>query len=117
MADTHSTDTHHGPTLGLYMAIAAALAVCTASSFIVNQAVHHHSLTSFQGFVLILGVAIIKALLVAGVFMHLRWDWNLLYFLIIPTLILGVMMMTVLLPDGLINAHRESAAALQIDQE
>lgn len=115
MADTPSTD--HGPTFGLYMLIAAALAVCTASSFLVNQLVQGQTLTPFTGFALILGVAIIKALLVAAVFMHLKWDWSLLYFLIIPTLILGVMMMTVLLPDGLINPLREATALLQADQD
>lgn len=114
MADAPSPEATHGATLGSYLTIAAALAVCTASSFVVNQLVDGKSLTPVAGFVLILGVALIKAFLVALVFMHLKWDWGLLYFLIIPTLILSVMMMTVLLPDGLIAPRRAAHEASQI---
>ena len=46
-----------------------------------------------------LAIAVTKALLVALIFMHLKWDWNRLYFLIIPAFILGAMMMMVLMPD------------------
>ena len=102
MTDTH-TDSHkdagHGPTYQIYMIIAVALAIFTAVSFVVNGQVHNKVLTPFNGFVIILGVAIIKATLVALIFMHLKYDWSKLYFLIIPAFILGTMMMFVLLPD------------------
>ena len=48
---------------------------------------------------LILGVAVFKATLVGMYFMHLKFDWGKLYFMIFPAFILGVMMMMVLLPD------------------
>jgi hypothetical protein len=37
--------------------------------------------------------------------MHLKFEWSKLYFLIIPVMILGVMMMVVLLPDIVIDWH------------
>ena len=54
-------------------------------------------ITAHEGFNLILGVAIIKALLVAMIFMHLKWDWGKLYFLIVPTFVLAPMIVFALL--------------------
>src|SRR5262245_21610097 len=105
MADSHETGAHAGPTLQLYLIIAAALAVFTAVSFIVNSLVRGGTLSTNTGFTLILGVAVCKALLVGAFFMHLKFEWGKLYFLIIPAFILGVMMMLVLLPDTVIAWH------------
>jgi cytochrome c oxidase subunit 4 len=90
---------HHGPTLPMYLGVAAILGVFTASSFIFNEMVRHDMLSNMAGLWLILGVAVCKAALVGAFFMHLRYDWFKLYFLIVPTLILGVMMMLVFMPD------------------
>jgi cytochrome c oxidase subunit 4 len=102
MTDTH-TDSHkdagHGPTYQIYMIIAVALAIFTAVSFVVNGQVHAGALSAFNGFLIILLVAVVKATLVGMFFMHLKYDWGKLYFLIIPAFILGTMMMFVLLPD------------------
>jgi cytochrome c oxidase subunit IV len=87
---------HHGPSLAVYLGVAAALGVFTAVSFIVSATGHAHSIT---GLVIIMTVAVCKAILVGAFFMHLTYDWGKLYFLIIPALILGVMMMIVLTPD------------------
>jgi cytochrome c oxidase subunit 4 len=103
MAEAHPDTTHqdagHGPTYQLYMVIAVALTIFTAVSFFVNMAVHYEVLTAFNGFVVILLVAVVKASLVGLFFMHLKYDWGKLYFLIIPAFILGTMMMIVFLPD------------------
>ena len=48
---------------------------------------------------LALCIASIKGLCVALFFMHLKYEWFKLYFLIIPVAILGVVMIIVLLPD------------------
>jgi hypothetical protein len=72
-----------------------ALSVCTALSFVANAALGQNQ-TSMM---IILFVAVIKAILVAMIFMHLKFDWGRLYFIIIPVMILTVMMMIVLLPD------------------
>jgi cytochrome c oxidase subunit IV len=85
------------------MIIAVALAVCTASSFLVNYAVRADHLSHVMGFVLILGVAIIKAVLVGMIFMHLKWDWPMLYFIIIPVFILAVRWAIVLSPDSIVG--------------
>lgn len=110
MADTHHAGEHHGPTFQQYMLIAAVLAVCTASSFAFNQFVS----AKVAAFLLILSVAIIKAVLVGMYFMHLKWDWKLLYFLIVPSFVLGTMMMIVLLPDIYYGPSRELSEAYEI---
>jgi cytochrome c oxidase subunit 4 len=107
-SDPHG-DAHHGPNFQLYMVVAAALAVFTLCSFLVNAGVHRGLFTHGQGFVLILGVAIVKAVLVAMFFMHLKFDWGKLYFMIIPVFVLGTMMMFVLLPDIVFAWHNEAA--------
>ena len=98
MSEYYDPDAHNGKLFRAYMAVALALAVFTATSFLVNQTVS----TKFLAFVLILGVAIVKATLVGMYFMHLKYDWGKLYFMIIPAFILGAMMMCVLLPDGVL---------------
>ena len=105
MADTHDSiageggHVHHGPTLPVYLAIAAALSVFTAVSFIVSAAGYAHTM---GGLTIILGVAVCKATLVGMFFMHLKYDWFKLYFMIIPVFILAVMMMLVLMPDTVV---------------
>jgi caa(3)-type oxidase subunit IV len=102
----HDAHAHAGPPVLAYVIVFAALSVFTAVSFIVNGIFHEpeHKLT---GAVIILIVAIIKAVLVGLIFMHLKYDWARLYFLIIPVFILGVMMMMVLMPDIVFAWHHE----------
>jgi len=114
MADTHGQGDHgHGNVFQQYMLVALALSVCTAASFIVNQFVAEKTLA----FVLILAVACLKAGLVGYIFMHLKWDWNMLYFLIVPVSILGVMMMIVLLPDVFFGIYHDNRDELIIAQQ
>ena len=84
-----------------YIKVFVALCVCTALSFVFNFFLGHTG-TSMM---LILIVAIIKAMLVAAIFMHLKFDWSKLYFLVFPVLILAVMMIIVLLPDIVLTWH------------
>jgi cytochrome c oxidase subunit 4 len=98
MADTHE----HGPDLKLYLTVAGALAVFTASSFLFNWLARETVISTDLSFLLILGVAVCKAVLVGMFFMHLKFDWPKLYFLIVPVFIMGTMMMVVLLPDILL---------------
>jgi cytochrome c oxidase subunit IV len=90
---------HHGPNVGAYFAVFVALSVFTALSFVFNTMARSDTITHLTSFFLILGVAVIKALLVAAIFMHLKWDWYKLYILIVPALILGPLLVIVLLPD------------------
>jgi cytochrome c oxidase subunit 4 len=92
-------DEHHGPGVKAYLVIFAALSAFTMISFFVNYLAREGKITHFQSFVVILGVAIVKATLVGAYFMHLVVDWRKLYYLLIPAFILGTMMMIVLLPD------------------
>ena len=96
MADTHEPAAHAGPDFRIYIIIFGALSVFTLLSFLVNAI---FGAGNHTGAAIIMLVAVIKATLVAMIFMHLKWDWGRLYFLIIPAFILGAMMMMVLLPD------------------
>jgi cytochrome c oxidase subunit 4 len=90
---------HHGPTMWLYMVVACCLGLFTAFSFVVNSQVRNGKLPPDTGFALILGVAVAKAVLVGLFFMHLKFDWGKLYFLIVPVFILAVVLVIALLPD------------------
>ena len=96
---THHETHHHGPKLQSYLVIGLALSIFTVVSFVVNSIVKDGTLAAQTGFFIILAVAIVKAFLVGMYFMHLKYDWPTLYFMIIPAFILGAMMALVLLPD------------------
>ena len=104
-AETHRPDAHSSSGAMPYLVIFGALVVFTLVSFVVNTAVRGGTIQSTTGFTLILGVAICKAVLVAMFFMHLKFDWGRLYFMIIPVMILGTMMVIVLLPDIVLAWH------------
>ena len=101
MSDTHAAD-HHGPAVRSYWLVFVLLCGFTAVSFVVNYFVRAGSLTASTGFIVILSVAIVKALLVCAIFMHLKWDWSKVYFMIVPALVLAPFLMFALLPDILI---------------
>lgn len=97
MADEHEhgADTHDEH-FALYIKVFVMLAVCTALSFIVLLIFGHGSQT---GATIILLIAVIKASAVVWIFMHVKWDWRKVYFLVTPLMILCFMMIMVLMPD------------------
>ena len=101
--DAHPPDAHehHGPSVRTYLSVFVALAVFTLVSFVANYAAaaEHQWISKPVSFVIILGVAVVKAVLVGVIFMHLLFDWRKLYFMIIPAFILAAMMGFVMLPD------------------
>jgi hypothetical protein len=110
MTDTHAhghADAHGPANTKPFIVIFVVLCVFTAVSFVANgfvrgiDALHIPAGTIAVGtaFVIILGVAVVKSLCVATYFMHLKWDWNRLYFIIIPALVLAPMLVFALLPD------------------
>ena len=102
-ATTH--DAAHDMRIKAYFTVFIALSVFTLVSFLANEAVRQGWIGATTSFVIILGVAIIKAFLVGLIFMHLNFDWDRVYFIIVPISILGVMMMLVFLPDIVIAWH------------
>src|SRR5437763_1014230 len=114
MNDTHAAETgtspdreHPATGLRLYLAVAAALGVFTMASFAVNQLVARGAFEPHVGFLVILGVAVCKALLVGAFFMHLKSDWGKLYFLLVPAFLLAAVLVVGLLPDMVIAWLRE----------
>ncbi len=97
---TNSHTHAHGPTdIRPYIVIFVLLCLFTGVSFFVNWLVRQGTFAVGTGFVIILSVAVIKALCVATYFMHLKWDWGRVYFLLIPALVLAPMLVFALLPD------------------
>jgi cytochrome c oxidase subunit IV len=117
MADTTHGGEHGSKLFNIYMIVALALAICTISSFAFNGMMRSEMISPVTSFLLILSVAILKAVLVAMFFMHLKWDWSTLYFLIVPAFILGAMMMMVLMPDILIGPYQDAVEEIQISRE
>ena len=109
MTESHGSPAHGGIAVKTYFVIFGALAIFTAVSFLVNFGEHHPEehpfIGVYAGFVLILGVAVCKAVLVGMFFMHLKLDWTRLYFVIVPVMLLAVMMIIVLLPDVVLAWH------------
>lgn len=84
------------PTFASYMVVFVVLCIFTAVSFITNAI---FGIGDMRGVAIIMSVSVAKATLVAMFFMHLKYDWPKLYFIVIPVMILTVMMVVVLLPD------------------
>jgi cytochrome c oxidase subunit IV len=106
MAESHGPAEHHGPSVQVYLAVFGALCVFTLISFLVNAML---GIGSHAGMGIIMVVAVCKATLVIMFFMHLKYEWMKLYFLIVPVAILCVMMMIVLMPDGVVGWPHEAA--------
>jgi cytochrome c oxidase subunit 4 len=101
MSDSSHSEHHAGPGFQAYMVVFVALSMFTAISFLVNYFVGRN----MTGLMIILGVAVVKAILVGLYFMHLVVDWFKLYYLIFPTFILAAMFITVLMPDIVLAWH------------
>jgi cytochrome c oxidase subunit IV len=97
--DSHSAEHHADSGIKVYLVVFIALSIFTILSFVFNDAVRSDTISAHTGFALILGVAVCKAFLVGCIFMHLKFDWGRVYFMIVPALILGVLMLIVLMPD------------------
>jgi caa(3)-type oxidase subunit IV len=98
----------HESTVRAYLIVFACLAFFTFASFAANFAAAPEQawISKFVSFIVILGVAVAKAALVGWIFMHLKFDWRKLYFMIVPAFILGTMMMMVFLPDMVLAWQR-----------
>jgi caa(3)-type oxidase subunit IV len=100
MADQHEAG-HAGPSFQSYLMVFGALCVCTAASFIVSAIMgHNHTSAS-----IIMAVAVVKAVLVAGIFMHLKFDFGKLYCIILPVCVVTVMMVIILSIDAVLAWH------------
>src|SRR4051812_16052684 len=100
----------HGPVdeshLTAYIAVFVALCVCTSLSFLFNQMLPNNPRLSAT---LIAIVAVIKACLVAYIFMHLKTDWRRVYGIMIPVAIMAVMTVIILSIDGALVWHLPTA--------
>src|SRR4051794_38818782 len=99
MSDQHE---HAGPSFQAYMFVFYALCVCTALSFVVSWVFGHDN---HLGAGIIMAVAVVKATLVAGIFMHLKFDFGKLYCIILPVCVVTLMMVIILSIDTTLAWH------------
>ena len=104
---------HAGPNFKSYMYVFAALCVCTGLSFAVNRALGEN----LQSASIIMLVAVVKATLVAGIFMHLKHDWGKLYCIILPVCVVTVMMVIILSIDQTLAWHAYPESAMPLIQQ
>jgi caa(3)-type oxidase subunit IV len=108
--DVHTPDGHddHESTVRAYLIVFVCLAIFTFASFAANFAAapEHQWISKFVSFIIVLAVAVAKAALVGWIFMHLKFDWRKLFFMIVPAFILGTTMMIVFLPDMVLAWQR-----------
>ena len=104
MADDHAHD-HAGPNFKTYMMIFFILCVCTALSFVSNYFVDHILGDKHLSAMIIMAIAVVKATLVATIFMHLKWDFSKVYCIIVPVCIVTLMMVIILSIDQTLAWH------------
>ena len=109
MSDNHE---HAGPSFQAYMYIFVALCVCTALSFVVNRLLGEN----LKSAAIIMAIAVVKATLVAGIFMHLKWDFGKVYCIVIPVCMVTFMMVIILSIDQTLvwHAYPESGVPLYV---
>ena len=105
----HAGGDHAGPSFQTYMNVFYVLCVLTAVSFICNWLAGRDYISTTTSVSIIVMVAVVKALFVVAIFMHVKFDWGKLYCIIVPVSILAVMMVIVLLPDTVLGWRREAA--------
>lgn len=91
----HGTGEAHPDMFRLYIMVFIALSIATAVSFGAYSLFGQGS-TSLT---IIMIVSVIKASLVAYIFMHLKYDWGKVVGIMIPVVVMAIMFVIVLLPD------------------
>ena len=100
-----ATHEHPAPSFKMYMVVFYALCVCTAVSFVSNYFIAQQMNQPHLSAGIIMAVAVLKATLVAGIFMHLKFDWGKLYCIILPVCVVTVMMVIILSIDASLAWH------------
>ena len=110
MTDQPHDDPADHPSFQAYLYVFYALCVSTGLSFVVNFALGHNLMSAS----VIMAVVVVKATLVIGIFMHMKWDWGKLYCIVIPVCILTVMMVIILSIDQTLAWHAYPASTVPL---
>jgi cytochrome c oxidase subunit IV len=95
----HATEAH-----APYLKVFAALAVLTAIEYYYAAIFKDHFAVLLSG---LLALAIVKAGLVGWYFMHLKFEGNWVYILIVPAMILATIIVLALCPDMVLKYETE----------
>lgn len=105
MAEQHGTQHHHANYFAIFVALCVLTLLSAATDFI--------EFRNMLGLiVVVLGIALAKALFVLTYFMHLKFEGRWKYLLLSPTIILAIGIPLALLPD--IGVHYYTVAVPQV---
>jgi len=99
IAEEHAAEAH-----APYLTVWAVLAILTAIEYVYASALKDFFLVLLLG---LLFWAVIKAGLVGWFFMHLKFEGNWVYFLIVPAFILATILVLALMPDMAMQPETE----------
>jgi cytochrome c oxidase subunit 4 len=99
VAAEHATEAH-----APYMKVFAALAVLTAIEYWYAAIFKDHFAVLLSG---LLALAVVKAGLVGWYFMHLKFEGNWVYIMIVPAMILATIIVLALCPDMVLKYETE----------
>ena len=105
----HAENGHHSAP---YAAVFGALCVCTGLSFAFDFVKINHTVV----IVLVMSIAVAKALFVLTYFMHLKFEGNWKLVLLAPTAILAIGLPLALMPDIGINYYDSLAPQVDYDE-
>jgi len=93
----HDGDDHTHGSLGIYLAVFAALCVLTGASFFTYST--YWPFGKHVAWAFMMAVSCTKAMLVIMFFMHLLWEANWKWVLTIPASFMSIFLMLMLVPD------------------
>jgi cytochrome c oxidase subunit 4 len=99
IAVEHATEAH-----APYLKVFAALAVLTAIEYYYAAIFKNHFAILLTG---LLALAVVKAGLVGWYFMHLKFEGNWVYIMIVPAMILATIIVLALCPDMVLKYETE----------
>jgi cytochrome c oxidase subunit 4 len=102
IAEEHAAEAH-----APYLKVWAWLAVLTALEYFYAMGLSKLFIVLISG---LLVLAVIKAGLVGWFFMHLKFEGNWVYILIVPAFVLATILVMALLPDMVLKEHEEEVA-------
>jgi cytochrome c oxidase subunit IV len=105
-ADAHTIGhEHHGPGLGQYLAVFAALCILTGASFFTYSSMWPFHNEPKITWTFMMAVSCTKAMLVILFFMHVKYEAGWKYVLTVPAAFMSVFLILALVPDVGLRSH------------
>jgi len=97
---TEAHDHQHPNYLAIFGALVVLTVISVGSEWLLGQR------SPGAANMIVMVTAVCKAVLVAMFFMHLKLDWFKVYYMVVPALIMGTLLLCALLPDMTFSMYR-----------